>query len=353
MSGAKAQGWVRLVWSSVTDTNVVGFDIYYGAASQNYTHVVSAGLATEITIYGLREGFKYFFAAVSYYADGSQSDYSPEVSAYIPAANRSANTFGDVSGAYSGLFFATNRVTNAGAFSLFVNGRGVYSGYLQTGGARASFRGQLDPWCQATNLVSGVNKHSLALRFHIGNNGPGQVIGQVSDGATISRLTAARAWSNTGTGPAPFAGRYTCVLPGQVSDPSSPQGFGFATAQITMSGLAMLAGTLADGTHVSQSAPVSEDGTWSFYVALYSGRGSVMSLLTFTNRSTDDLNGMLTWIKPAMSNTRYYPAGFANRSEMIGSTYNVPSSSQPVLNLPNTSIAFTGGDLGSGFVNAI
>jgi len=78
-----------------------------------------------------------------------------------------------------------------------------------------------------------------------------------------------------------------------------------------------------------------------------------MSLLTFTNRSTDDLNGMLTWIKPAMSNTRYYPAGFANRSEMIGSTYNVPSSSQPVLNLPNTSIAFTGGDLGSGFENVI
>ncbi len=348
-----AQGGVHLIWSPVIDTNVVGVDIYYGAASQNYTHVVSPGLATDVTISGLREGFKYFFSAVSYYADGSQSDYSPEVSCYLPAPNKPANTFGDVSGTYNGLFFATNLPANAGAFSLFVNGRGVYSGYLQTGGTRTAFHGQLDPWCQATNLASRANNHSLALQFHIGNNGPGQVIGQISDGATISGLTAARAWSNTRTAPAPFAGRYTCILPGQGSDPSSPQGYGFATAQITTKGLATLAGTLADGTHISQSAPVSEDATWSFYVPLYSGGGSVMSLLTFTNRAGDDLNGMMTWIKPALSNTPFYPAGFANKSHMIGSTYNVPSSSQPVLNLPNTSIAFTGGDFGFGFANAI
>jgi len=332
---------------------VVGVQIYYGAASYEYSHVVSAGLASEVTIYGLRDGFEYFFAALSDYADGLQSDFSPEVSGYISAPNKSANTFGDVSGAYNGLFFATNQVRSAGAFSLFVNGRGAYSGYLQTGGARASFGGQLDPWCQANNLIRGANNHSLALRFHIGNNGPGQLIGQIWDGAMISGVTAGRAWSNTRTAPAPFAGRYTCVLPGQGSDPSSPQGYGFATAQITTRGLAMLAGTLADGTHVSQSAPVSEEGTWPFYAPLYGG-GSVMSLLTFTNRESDDFNGIMTWIKPAMSNTRYYPAGFANQSQMIGSTYNVPSpSTQPVLNLPNTSIAFTGGDLGSGFANAI
>ena len=347
-------GWVHLGWSPVTDTNVVGVHIYYGAASRTYTHVISPGLATEVTISGLRDGFKYFFAAVSYYADGSQSDYSPEDSEYIPAPNKSANTFGDVSGAYNGLFFATNQATSAGAFSLFVDGRGVYSGYLQTAGVRASFRGQLDPWCQATSLVSEANNRSLTLRFHIGNNGPGQLIGQISDGAMISVLTAGRAWSNTRTAPAPFAGRYTCVLPGQGSDPSSPEGYGFATAQITTRGLAMLAGTLADGTHFSRSAPVSEDATWPFYAPLYSGGGSVVSLLTFTNRASDDLNGMMRWIKPAMSNTRYYPGGFANQSQMIGSIYNVPSpSTQPVLNLPNTSIAFTGGDLGSGFANVI
>lgn len=353
IASARAEASVHLVWNPVTDTNVVGVDIYYGVASQNYSHVVSAGLATNVTISGLREGFTYFFSAVSYYADASQSDYSPEVSGYIPASNKPPNIFGDVSGAYNGLFFATNQATSGGGFSLFVNGRGVYSGYLQTGRTRAPFRGQLDPWCQAANSVSRANNHSLTLQFHIGNNGPGRLVGQVSDGGMISALTAGRAWANTRTASAPFAGRYTCVLPGQASDASSPQGFGFATAQITARGLAMLAGTLADGTHVTQSASVSEDAAWPFYVALYSGGGSVMSLLTFTNRAGDDLNGMMTWLKPAMSNTRY-PAGFAHQSQMIGSTYKVPSpSTQPVLNLSNASIAFTGGDLGSGFVNAI
>lgn len=354
IAGAMAEVSVHLAWNPIPDTNVIGVNIYYGAASHNYSHVVSPGLATEVTIPGLREGFRYYFAAVSYYANGSQSDYSQEVSGDIPALNKSANTFGDVSGSYNGLFFANSQATSAGAFSLFVSGRGAYSGYLQTGSTRAPFHGQLDPWCRATNLVSGKNIHSLMLQFHIGNNGPGKLIGQISDGASLTGLTARRAWASTGTAPAPFAGRYTCVLPGQQSDPSTPQGYGFATAQVTTKGLVMLAGTLPDGTHLSQSAPVSEDAIWPFYAPLYSGGGSVMSLLTFTNRASDDLNGLMLWLKPAASKARYYPAGFVIQSQMIGSTYNVPSpSTQPVLNLPTTSIAFTGGDLGSGFANAI
>jgi hypothetical protein len=68
----------------------------------------------------------------------------------------------------------------------------------------------------------------------------------------------------------------------------------------------------------------------------------------------DDLNGMISWTKPGMPNVRYYSAGFTNQSQMVGSTYTVPSPlTQPVLDLPNTFIAFTGGELGSGFTNTI
>src|SRR5207302_678417 len=107
---------------------------------------------------------------------------------------------------------------------------------------------------------------------------------------------------------------------------------------------------LADGTRITQSAAVSEGGTWPFYAPLYSGKGSISSLLVFTNRMNDDLNGEMNWIKPGTPDVGYYFAGFTNQSQMIGSSYHIPSPlTKPILDLPNTFIAFTGGDLGPGF----
>lgn len=354
---AIADGSVQLAWDPSTDTNVIGYNVYYGLASRTYTFAVSAGSATNATVLGLREGNTYYFATLALTGGGAFSDFSDEVSQYIPITNKSATAFAAVSGAYNGLFFNAEQIgqSSAGFFSLFVNARGVYSGYLQSGSIRASFGGQLDPWRRGTNVVAGPNNSSFMIQFRIGTNGkPGKLVGQVSNGMTVSSLVADRASCNASTLPDPFAGQYTCALPGEGTDPFAPRGYGFAVAHVTTSGSAFLAGTLADGTRFSQSAPISDGGTWPFYAPLYSGKGSVISLLRFTHRMNDDLNGVMNWIKPGTPNARYYSAGFTNQSDMIGSSYTMPSpSTEPVLGLPKTSIAFIGGELGSGFTNAI
>jgi hypothetical protein len=56
---------VNLAWSPSLDTNVVGYNIYYGGLSGNYTNKINAGKGTNITISGLVAGATYYFAATA------------------------------------------------------------------------------------------------------------------------------------------------------------------------------------------------------------------------------------------------------------------------------------------------
>jgi hypothetical protein len=350
---AFADASLTFTWDSNPDPDIIGYNLFYGTASRNYTFAVPVGLVTNATVSGLREGLTYFFANVAYTADGAFSDFSDEASQFIPLPN-SPNAFAVVSGPYNGLFFETNQIqqTTSGILSLFVTPRGIYSGRLQSGNMRAPFHGQLDSSCEATNVLSGPNNISFLVQFRVDGNG--QLTGQLSNGDTISSLTAERTSFNSRTLPAPFAGRYTCVLPGQGTDPSAPQAYGFGVARVNASGSAIFFGTLADGTRVTQSTLIPDSGVWPFYVPLYSGNGSILGLLTLSNQVSTDLNGMINWIKPAASNAKYYSGGFTNQSQMIGSRYSIPSPvTQPVLELPEAFIAFAAGDPALGFTNTL
>jgi len=75
---------VTLAWNASTDPTVVGYNIYYGGGSGNYTNMTSAGNATNLTVSGLVGGATYYFAATTYNSSGVQSPFSNEVFYSVP-----------------------------------------------------------------------------------------------------------------------------------------------------------------------------------------------------------------------------------------------------------------------------
>jgi Fibronectin type III domain len=69
---------VPLSWNPSVDSNVAGYKIYYGVASQVYTNSVDVGNVTNAIITGLSENTTYFFAAKTYDASSVESDFSNE-----------------------------------------------------------------------------------------------------------------------------------------------------------------------------------------------------------------------------------------------------------------------------------
>ena len=202
----------------------------------------------------------------------------------------------------------------------------------------------------ATNVISLHNGTALTLDFQISDGSPGdQVTGHLTDGtwtATLSGDLAVFGKAN----PAPFAGNYTLVIPGSETNSSLPAGDGFGTVKVNASGRVNFAGTLADGTKISQSATLSKIGYWPLYIPLYSGNGSLMSWLAFASNTTNDFSGTLSWIKQAGSKSKYYLGGFTCECDTFGSTY---VSTGSILNLPTANLTFSGGGLASAITNSI
>jgi hypothetical protein len=266
------------------------------------------------------------------------------------------NPYIAMKGSYNGLFHeaAEARQGSSGNFTVTPTDRGTYTGTLKIGAKKHSVSGVLDLGRRGTNTVVRTGTNSLTVEFDFGGGSSNQVVGRVTDGVWEAPLLGDRAIFNSKTNPAPYAGNYTVVLPGQDDGNAGPEGDGFGTIKVDGNGGAALAGTLADGTKVSLKVPLSMHGQCPVYVPLYSGYGSILSWLTVSNRPTDDVTGLLSWIKPAQIKAKQYPSGFTNETMAVGSSYFRPvPATNPAIRLTDPSVSFAGGNLANPFADTI
>jgi hypothetical protein len=418
---------VNLAWDASSDKNILGYAVYYGTASRQYTNVVVVGNVTSTTVSGLPENATCYFAVTARDALGLESEFSNEVSWFAPTALEptvarvtfQTNGFGKISpdltardltlgksytvaaipvsghvfagwaggstsevarltfvmtkglvlkawfipspfipiaGSYTGLFYEDDAVRQdrAGLFSISVTTYGTYSGRLQIGGERYSFSGRLGVDCQGTSVIPRNGSNALTLQFHLGSGAQAdQVFGEVSGGAWTSPLQGDRAVFNVLTNPAPFAGLYNLILPGQAGDESLPGGDGHGSLRINTAGRVTFSGMLADNSRISQTVQVSKNGHWPMYVPLYRGGGSILSWLTFEDRAKDDIHGLLSWIKGADPTALFYPGGFTNVMNAVGSGYVPPvGDTNSLVSFTNGCLRFCGGELAASFTNA-
>ena len=121
-----------------------------------------------------------------------------------------------------------------------------------------------------------------------------------------------------------------------------PQGDGYATFTVTASGSGALAGTLADGTALSLTMPVSSHGTWPLYKLLYTSKGAAVGWLNISPSNT--VNAVVDWFKPPVRSGRY-AAGFNTALTLAGTR--VPPSS----GIGTWQLTLSGGELSSNLVH--
>jgi PKD repeat protein len=76
---------VNLAWDASQSPNVGGYIVSYGQSSGKYSSNIDAGNKTSLTVCGLQEGQKYYFAVKAYdSARKTESNYANEVSKIVP-----------------------------------------------------------------------------------------------------------------------------------------------------------------------------------------------------------------------------------------------------------------------------
>jgi hypothetical protein len=278
-------------------------------------------------------------------------------------ANFVTNPFLAVAGVYSGLFYPTNGVTEASSgfisATIASNSTGAYTAKLLLDGGSNSFSGSFDLTGTAqTNLTrSGKTPVSVTLSLDF-NPADALLGGSVSNAAAgwNSVILADRAVFNTTANPATnYAGQFTLLLPPGANAPvESPDGYGYAAITNTLGGISTLGGALADGTPFLWSVPIARNGGIPFYQSLYSGKGSLLGWIYFTNEPPQNVstNSSVSWIKPVRTGG-LYPLGFTNLSlsGVLGSPFtNTARAGVPVLNLTSATLVLRNGNLTNGFL---
>ncbi len=317
----------------------------HGALKPNYNHAlleISNGYAMTATA-----GAGYVFSNWTA-SSGAVLTNGPTLK-FIMASNLSftanfvPNPFTSVAGSYAGLFYDTNLAApiSSGYFTALVNNNGSFTAKFQQGGKTYSPSGQFSltgGWTTAAFKTW----DDTAIGLQLDLSGGTGLEGNLTNSGWTAELSGSREVYST-THHAPQSGLYTLILPG-TNSASLPGGNGFGTVNVNTSGTVTFGGTLGDGTKVTDSAIVSEEGQWPLYISLDSGNGMLLGWLTFANETSSDISGQLIWFKPAQSGAATYPAGFTNMVEAVGSAYALAKGAR-VLNLTNGDVLLMNGGL--------
>jgi hypothetical protein len=351
-SGQSVGEAVLVVTGTVTDKVPVG-GVYFRLNSGDWTLATTGNSWSNWTAsVTLNPGAN----TISAYAQDAGGVFSP-----TNTVNLDYNRFLPEQGAFNGLFVDTTDVTEAtsGFFTLALTTSGAFTGKIMTSGGTYSLpTTKFDAGGQVQFTVP-TKQSTLTFNLQLDFSDPAseQITGTVSDAGWTAGLTADRGvFSATTNKAVNYEGLYTLAIAGSEDAATSPGGFDWAALSISPAGLITVAGSLADGTAISQSVSVSKDGRWPFYAAYAAppagNGGAVFGWLSFSNEPATALGGTVNWFRPAGRGPAFYQSGFTNLAvPVVGSVYN--PAARPPLALTNGQVTLGGGNLPFAITNQV
>jgi hypothetical protein len=75
---------VLVSWNPSSDSDVVGYNVYYGKISGSYSNKITVGNITTTAISNLNCGDTYYFTATALDPNGTESDFSENIQFIVP-----------------------------------------------------------------------------------------------------------------------------------------------------------------------------------------------------------------------------------------------------------------------------
>jgi hypothetical protein len=266
----------------------------------------------------------------------------------------SAQDIVPVKGTYYGLFAEPDGAwdQSSGAIVICTSSRGSYTASLQRGRYFYRFSGHFDASGSDSRRIISFFAPALTVELQISPDDVDIISGTVSDGVWVADLFADRAVFDGRANVSPDAGKYTMVLPGDITSSTTPGGDGFATITVDRAGRLRVSGEQADVWGFFQCTRVSKDGLWPFYFPAYRGRGTLHGWLQLNAVDSAAVSGDVTWVKPHIWDW-YYPDGFALMVSATGSQYVPPAQGTPIIDMESGTLELNGGNLNEGITNSV
>jgi hypothetical protein len=242
------------------------------------------------------------------------------VTIFGPLGSGSGQGWTPINASYSGLFAegSGTEFGRSGSVDIRTSKRGNYSGKAMLGGKSVSFHGTFDSSGASSASAATKGNGTVTFNLQVNTNDNSVITGLVGGDGWVADLTANRELFDKRSNPAPFAGKYNLVFPGPGdADPTHPQNDGTGTLTVNTAGQVKFKGTLGDGTKVSESATISQEGDWPFYIPLYKQGGQIMGWLNFDG--SGNVGGQTSWIKLPNDKSKSFPAGFQLNPTATGS----------------------------------
>ncbi len=262
---------------------------------------------------------------------------------------------------------------NIGArFEMLTSSNGTVTGKIIEGATSKPFAGKLvadvsDPDHPVLNTVVTGTALTLELDFDATTNA---ATGFLHDTGT-AKETKIDSWRNVWHVASPgnpanlatvFKAQHNFALANLIS--AGPQGYSYGSFTVNENtGALTLAGKLADGSILTGTTFIGQNGDVLIYKSLYANRGSLLGFLIVQANTApvadNNIIGFIDWFKPAAlsSADTVYNAGFGPLLlDTAGGTYTPPSAGQRIMGLPlatspalNASLDFTDGGLSPNF----
>lgn len=236
---------------------------------------------------------------------------------------------------------------HSGHIRVALSANGVFSGKLFYGGCAYALAGKFNANGGYARTIARKGLPSLQLSLRIDAlNFTNLMTGDLIEGGLTIPISASRTLYTTHL-PAPEAGKHTwAILPEAGTTPSQvPPGVGYATVTVSATGMATVAGKLADGSAITCTSQVTGQHELPVYFSLYATKGSAYGTLSFL--AAHDFEGDIKWFKAANPKDLLYAAGFETTAKSSGAAFVSPGRGTKAINIATGSLDLSDGGLTS------